>query len=144
MTRAFSDSARTTPSAFRGCDGLFVRQFGFGAGLALALLLGAAGCATTFDARLLGVPVTMAAPAGQPAEGSRFAVTSRAVYAFWGIARLKEPSLRKALAAQLAGGSGVADLRIKVRSRWSDVLISALTGGLLVPRAVTFEGVIVK
>jgi hypothetical protein len=121
-----------------------VRQFGGGAGLALALLLAVAGCATTFDTRSLGVPVTMAAPAGQPPEGSRFSVTSRALYAFWGTARLKEPSLRKALAAQLAGGSGVADLRIKVRSRWSDVLITALTAGLLVPRAVTFEGVILK
>lgn len=98
----------------------------------------------TFDAATLGVPVTLASPAGQPPEGSRFSVTSRAVYALWGLARLKQPSLRKALAAQLAGGSGVADLRIKVRSRWSDILITALTAGLIVPRAVTFEGVVLK
>jgi hypothetical protein len=71
-------------------------------------------------------------------------VTSRALYAFWGIAKLKEPSLRKALAAQLGGGSGVSDLRIKVRSRWTDVLITALTAGLIVPRAVTYEGVVLK
>jgi hypothetical protein len=98
----------------------------------------------TFDAATLGVPVTLASPAGQPPEGSRFSVTSRAVYALWGAARLKQPSLRKALAAQLAGGSGVADLKIKVRSRWSDILITALTAGLIVPRAVTFEGVVLK
>jgi hypothetical protein len=102
------------------------------------------GCAQTFDARTLGVPVTMATPAGQPPEGSRFRVTSRALYAFWGLARLKEPALRRALAAQLAGGSGIADLRIKVRSRWSDVLFTIITAGLLVPRAVTYEGVVVK
>jgi hypothetical protein len=60
------------------------------------------------------------------------------------LAKLKEPSLRKALAAQLSGGSGIADLRIKVRSRWSDVLITVLTAGLVVPRAVTFEGVVQK
>ncbi|HEV8453352.1 MAG TPA: hypothetical protein VGQ24_00595 [Gemmatimonadales bacterium] len=102
------------------------------------------GCATTFDARTLGVPVTLASPAGQPPEGSRFSVTSHAVYALWGLAKLKEPSLRKALAAQIAGGTGVADLKIKVRSRWSDVLITALTAGLIVPRAVTFEGVVLK
>ena len=98
----------------------------------------------TFDAATLGVPVTLASPAGQPPEGSRFSVTSRAVYALWGLAMLKQPSLRKALAAQLAGGSGVADLKIKVRSRWSDILITALTAGLIVPRAVTFEGVVLK
>ena len=98
----------------------------------------------TFDAATLGVQVTLASPAGQPPEGSRFSVTSRAVYALWGLGRLKQPSLRKALAAQLAGGSGVADLKIKVRSRWSDILITALTAGLIVPRAVTFEGVVLK
>lgn len=112
--------------------------------LPLMVLSLLSGCAQTFDARTLGVPVTMAAPAGQPPEGSRFRVTSHALYAFWGVARFKEPSLRKALAAQLAGGSGIADLKIKVRSRWSDVLVTALTAGLIVPRAVTYEGVVLK
>lgn len=107
--------------------------------LAISLL---AGCAHTFDATTLGVPVTLASPAGQEAQGARFSVSSKSVFSFWGLLRLKEPSLRKALAAQLAGGSGVADLRIKVRSRWSDVLITGLTLGLIVPRSVTFEGVV--
>jgi hypothetical protein len=98
----------------------------------------------TFDARTLGVPVTMASPAEQPAQGTRFSISSHALYAFWGIGKLKEPSLRKALAAQLAGGSGIADLKIRVRSRLGDVLITALTAGLIVPRSVTFEGVVVK
>ena len=108
----------------------------------LSALLG--GCAHTFDATTLGVPVTLATAVGQPVEGSRFRVTSRALYAFWGVAKIKDPSLRKALAAQLVGGSGVANLRIKVRSTWSDVLITALTAGLIVPRAVTYEGVVLK
>lgn len=110
----------------------------------LLLFLPLGGCAQTFDTRTIGVPVTMASPAGQPPAGSRFQVTSRAVYAFWGLTRIKEPSLRKALAAQLAGGSGIADLKIKVRSRFSDLLITALTAGLIVPRAVTYEGVVLK
>jgi hypothetical protein len=112
--------------------------------LALLLCLYLSGCALTFDTRSLGVPVTLAAPAGQPPQGSRFSVTSRAVYALWGLVRIKEPSLRKALAAQLAGGSGIADLRIKVRSRFSDIIITALTAGLIAPRAVTYEGVVLK
>lgn len=107
-------------------------------------MLSLGGCAETFDATTLGVPASLAAPAGQPAEGTRFRVTSHAVYGLWGLASIKQPSLRKALAAQLAGGSGIADLKIKVRSRWSDVLITALTAGLIVPRAVTFEGVVTK
>lgn len=113
-----------------------------GFGLLLCLVL--TGCAMTFDARKLGVPVTLSTPASQPPEGSRFSLTSRSVYAFWGIAKLKEPSLRKALAAQLADGGGVADLKIKVRSRWNDVLVTILTVGLIVPRTITFEGYVTK
>ncbi len=109
--------------------------------LALSLL---AGCAHTFDATTLGVPVTVASPAGQPAQGDRFRVSGKSVFGFWGLIRYKEPSLRKALAAQLAGGKGIADLRIRVRSRWSDVLITGLTLGLIVPRSVTYEGVVTK
>ena len=115
--------------------------FSFPALLLLGMLT---ACSQTFDAANLGVPVTMAAPAGQPVEGTRFRVTSHALFAFWGVAKIKEPSLRKALAAQLAGGTGVGDLRIKVGSRFPDVLITVLTAGLLVPRAVTFEGVVLK
>ena len=111
-------------------------------GLLVVWLL--AGCAHTFDATTLGVPVTVASPAGQPAPGDRFSVSSKSVFGFWGLLRYKEPSLRKALGAQLTGGSGIADLRIKVRSRWSDVLITGLTLGLIVPRSVTFEGVVTK
>jgi len=113
--------------------------------LLTSILLGSIlGCAQSFDATTLGVPVSMGSSAGQPPQGARFRVTSHAVYAFWGLARLKDPSLRKALATQLTGGSGVADLKIKVRSRWTDVLVTALTAGLIVPRAVTYEGVVLK
>lgn len=103
-----------------------------------------AGCAQTFDATTLGVPATLASPAGQPPEGNRFTVSGKAVFGLWGVVRLKEPSLRKALASQLGGGSGVADVKIRVRSRWSDLLVTLLTAGLIVPRSVTFEGVVTK
>jgi hypothetical protein len=109
--------------------------------LVLSLLT---GCAHTFDATTLGVPATLASPPGKEPQGDRFSVSGKSVFTFWGLLRLKEPSLRKALAAQLAGGSGIADLKIKVRSRWSDVLITGLTLGLIVPRSVTFEGVVTK
>jgi hypothetical protein len=102
------------------------------------------GCAQTFDASTLGVPATLASPAGQPAVCDRFRVSSHALFAFWGIAKLREPSLRKALAAQLGGGSGIADVKIRTRSRFTDVLFTVLTAGLLVPRTVTFEGVVTK
>jgi hypothetical protein len=112
--------------------------------LALALVVALGGCSLTYDATTLGVPATLASPAGQPPAGDRFRVSSKAVFGLWGLARFKEPSLRKALAAQLGGGSGVADIRIKERSRFSDLLITLLTAGIIVPRTVTFEGVVTK
>jgi hypothetical protein len=86
----------------------------------------------------------MASEAAAPAEGASFELTSHAVYGFWGLFKFSEPSLRKALATQLVGGSSVADLRIRVRSRFADLLITGLTLGLIVPRSVTFEGVVVQ
>jgi hypothetical protein len=114
------------------------------ASTALLLLLFLGGCALSFDASGLGVPATLASAAGQPPQGARFSVSSKAVFGLWGVLQLKQPSLRKALAAQLAGGTGIADVRIRVRSRWTDVLVTALTAGLIVPRSVTFEGVVTK
>lgn len=112
--------------------------------LALLLAISTTACVNTFDATRLGVPVTMASAASQPAEGTSFSVTSRAVYGIWGLVKLSEPSLQKSLASQLVGGSEVANLRIKVRSKFSDLLITGLTLGLIVPRAVTYEGVVVQ
>jgi hypothetical protein len=115
-------------------------------GVVLALLLAClvTGCAQTFDAATLGVPVTLASPAGTPPAGDRFSVSSRAVFGFWGIVSLKQPSLRKALAAQVGSGAAIADVKIRTRSKFSDVLFTALTLGILVPRTVTFEGVVTK
>ncbi|MDQ3138346.1 MAG: hypothetical protein M3Q93_12280 [Gemmatimonadota bacterium] len=111
---------------------------------ALVLAWSLSGCALSFDATALGVPATLASAAGQPPAGARFAVSSKAVFGLWGLARLREPSLRKALAAQLGGGTGVANVKIRVRSRWNDVLFTMLTAGLIVPRTVTFEGVVTR
>jgi hypothetical protein len=111
--------------------------------LALATLL-MTGCAETFDATTLGVPVTLASPAGAPPAGDHFRVSSKAVFGLWGLAKLKQPSLQKALAAQLGGGSGIVNVKIRARSRFTDLLFTVLTAGLIVPRTVTFEGVVTK
>ncbi|MGH7703218.1 MAG: hypothetical protein ACREMO_08995, partial [Gemmatimonadales bacterium] len=105
-----------------------------------ALLLASAACAQTFDATSLGVPATLASPAEGPAQGTRFRLTTHATYAFWGLTRVSSPSLARALASQLVGGKAVAEVKIKVRSRFSDLLFTVLTAGLVVPRSVTFEG----
>lgn len=111
--------------------------------LALTVVL-LSGCSLTLDATHLGVPATLASRADAPVNGTAFSVTGRAVYGLWGAVKFSQPSLQKTLAAQLVGGKEVANVRVRVRSKFSDLLITGLTLGLIVPRAVTIEGVIVE
>ena len=108
----------------------------------LALVLALAGCAFTIDSVHLGVPVSLASSAQQPDSGTPFVVTKHPVYLFAGLVPLAQPNLEDLLAGQLGTGTRITNLRIKVRSRWSDLLITGLTLGLVVPRSVTFEGVV--
>lgn len=105
-----------------------------------------AGCAQNIDATRVGVPVTLASAAGQlvPPGGEPFTVTGKAVYALWGITQISSPALHQVLAGQLVGGKALTDVRIKIRSRWSDVLITVLTAGIIVPRTVTASGIVIK
>jgi len=108
----------------------------------LPVLAGA--CAMTFDARSLGVPAAMSAPVAEPAAGDTFRITQTSVHLFWGLYPSRSASLQNALAGQLAAGRGVADLRISIHRRWSDILGTVLSAGLIVPSTVTFEGVITQ
>lgn len=110
---------------------------------ATALILATTGCAQTFDATTVGVQATLASPAAAPAQGEPFKVGRKAVYLLAGLLPVSKPTLDNVLNSQVTGSQQVADLRIRVRSRWSDVLITVLTAGLIVPRSVTYEGVIV-
>jgi len=111
--------------------------------LALCSVLSAGACVQTFDATTLGVEATMASPPATQAQGQEFRVNRKAVYLLWGMLRASKPSLDEALASQVTGTARVTGLRIKVRSRWSDVLFTVLTAGLVAPRTVTYEGVVV-
>jgi hypothetical protein len=112
--------------------------------LVVCLALALPACALSFDAAHLGVPVSLAQPAGQPAQGTPFKVSQHATYLFYGALPVAMPSLATVVGGQVADGTGVADLRVKVRSRWNDLLVTVLTLGLVVPRTVTFEGVVVR
>ena len=101
-------------------------------------------CSLTYDATALGVPATLSSSAAEPAQGEHFEVTSRAMWGFWGLVQLSRPDLKKALAHQVAGGTGVADIRIKSKARISDILITFMTVGLLSSRSVTVEGTVVQ
>jgi hypothetical protein len=112
----------------------------------LVTLVGAlvlSGCALTFDASELGVPTSMAEPAQTPPQGTPFSVTKHPVYLLWGTVAAARPNAEDVLAGQAGSGARIANLRIKVRSRWPDLLVTVLTAGAITPRSVTFEGIVV-
>ena len=111
-----------------------------------ALALGAvvlSGCAQTFDATNLGVPASLASAAGEVPTGQAFEIKTHTVHAFWGIVPLKKARLDRALANQLVGGKEIANLTIKTKSRWTDLLFTGLTLGLIAPKTVVYQGIIV-
>ncbi len=110
--------------------------------LALALVVSA--CALTLDSTHLGVPVSLAGSPQAPDSGTPFRVTKHPVYLLAGLLPVSQPNLEDVLAGQVGTGVRITNLRIKVRSRWSDLLITGLTLGVVVPRSVTFEGVVVS
>ncbi len=111
--------------------------------LAPLMLLLAGACTQVFDATTLGMPVAMAAPPGSLPPGKAFSVKAHTVHGLFGLITLSQANLRKGLATQLAGGEQVSNLKIKTKSRWFDVVVSAITLGLIVPRTVIYEGVII-
>ncbi|HXJ29910.1 MAG TPA: hypothetical protein VNG35_04700 [Gemmatimonadales bacterium] len=111
--------------------------------IATALLgLAAGGCALSFDSAHLGVPVTMAGAATSQTTGTPFRVNRHPVFMAWGLITIGSPNLEDVLAGQVANGAGVTNLKIHVRARWTDWLITGLTFGLFAPRTVTFEGTV--
>lgn len=109
-----------------------------------AALIATAGCAQTFDATTLGVPATLATDGAAVPAGTAFTVNAKALWAMWGLIPVSQPSLQKILAGQLIGGRSVANVRIKTRASIFDAVISVGTFGVLAPRSVTIEGVVVE
>lgn len=101
------------------------------------------GCAMTFDAGTLGANVTVASAPGGDACTTQFRRSQKAVYVLWGLIPASGPSLERTLAGQITGSQSVANLKIHQRSRFTDLLVTVLTVGLVAPRSVTFEGCLV-
>jgi hypothetical protein len=109
----------------------------------LAGALTVSGCALTFDATDLGVPTSMAEAAQNPPQGEAFHITKKPVFLLWGLIGASRPNAEDILAGQVGTGSRVANLKIKLRMRLTDLIVTGLTLGLVNPRTVTFEGVVV-
>jgi hypothetical protein len=109
----------------------------------IALALCVTSCAVTFDATHLGVTATMADPPQGAGTGTAFSITKHPVYVLMGLFSVSEPNLENLLAGQLGAGASIAGLRIHERTRFPDVLVTLFTLGIVAPRSITFEGVVV-
>ena len=107
-------------------------------------MLAATGCALTFDARTLGANVTMAAAPGSAPCAAEFRRSEKAVFLLWGLVSASRPSLEHVLEGQVTGSQAIANLRIQVESRFTDLVVTGLTAGLVAPRTVTFEGCVLN
>jgi len=106
------------------------------------LALASAGCALTIDSTHLGVPATLAEAAPTAPQGTAFRVTKHPLYLFLGLLPVSKPNIEDVLAGQAGAGSAIANLKVKVTSRWTDLLVAGLTFGIVVPRSVVYEGVV--
>jgi hypothetical protein len=113
------------------------------AGVAAAVLTTTA-CSYTLDAAALGVPATLAERAGAQPQGAAFRVNKHPVYLLWGVFAAGSVNLEDALAGQVGTATALANVRVRVRSRPLDLLVTVLTAGLIVPRTVTVEGVVIQ
>ena len=112
-------------------------------GAPVALVLALSACGLTLDSTELGVPTSLAEAATTPPQGTAFRVTRHAVYFLWGAVSAGTPNLETVLAGQVGTGTRITNLRVHLRSSFSDVLVTLLTVGLIAPRSLTFEGVVV-
>ncbi len=108
-----------------------------------ATVLATTACSYTLDATQLGVPASLAESATAQPQGTPFRVTRHPVYLLWGAFQAGSPNLEDVLAGQIGTGTAVTNVRVRVRSRPLDLLVTGLTLGLIAPRSVTIEGVVV-
>jgi len=103
------------------------------------------GCALTFTARDLGVATSLAEPGTDPTAGYAIQRHQSIPSSSYGAGRASRPK-RGGRASPVKVGTGprIANLRIKVRSRWSDLLVHRADGGRAHATApLRFEGVVV-
>jgi Bor protein len=108
---------------------------------AVFALMGA-GCAQTFDARGVAVPVTMASHGSDSVAGTQFSVRTHSTYVFWGLWSIDPPGLDRILATQLLAGAEIRNVRVRTKYRFLDLFLTAITAGIYSQKSITVDGII--
>jgi len=106
--------------------------------IALTLIMGVVGCATIKMESKLEKPVSMTSLRGTPVRD--FAVNTRAVWLFWGLIDLSVPEFDQIIGPYVADRAGIQKLEIKTQYGFLDLVVTALTDGIITMRTVKIEG----
>ncbi len=97
-----------------------------------------AGCATLPMESNIDKPVNMTKVKDEKA--SVFVSNQKALWLFWGAFPISLPTVDGVLAPQVSGHTGVQNLKVTTESGFLDLVVTALTQGILMMRTVTIQG----
>ena len=106
--------------------------------VALTLIIVVVGCATIKMESKLEKPVSMTSMRGTPVRD--FVVNTRAIWLFWGLVDLSVPEFDQIVGPHVADRAGIQKLEIKTQYGFLDLVVTALTDGIITMRTVKIEG----
>jgi len=106
--------------------------------LALAFVLSIIGCATLPLESKLDKPVSMTKLKNN--SSGRFVSQNKAFWLFWGLVPLSIPQVDAVVGPQVASHTGAQNLKIVKEHNVLDIIVTALTNGILYMETVTIEG----
>ena len=106
--------------------------------VSLVFIIGMIGCATIPMESNLDDPVSMTDVKETPVKS--FSSDNRAIWLFWGIIPVAIPEVDGVLVPEMAGHTGVQNLKITTEFDALDLVVTILTDGIIYMRTVTVEG----
>jgi hypothetical protein len=106
--------------------------------VAFALVIGVIGCATLPIESNLEKPVSMTEMTDLPNE--RFVVQKQAFWLFWGLIPVLMPEVDEVVGRVAADHAGVQNLKITTELSFINLLLLAITDGVIYSQSVIIEG----
>ena len=104
----------------------------------LLIVVSLVGCATLPLESNLEKPVSMTKISGS--SGNDFVVTKQALWLFWGLMPISVPKVDEVIGPKIADHEGIQNLKITTQYGFIDVVISAITSGVLYSQTVIIQG----
>ena len=104
----------------------------------LVFVIGMVGCATIPMESNIDKPVSMTDMNKAPAKN--FVSANKAIWLFWGLIPVALPEVDGVIVPEITGHNGVQNMKITTQYDVIDLIVTALTDGILTMRTVTIEG----